>query len=101
MALQHNELKRGDKVLLSGPRLGTIMDNRKGICRCVKIQERDGVFGDMGSVYVWEILAKLPADTDLATVRHIVDSQTLVLSKAHLKKQRAIEGTLIKLRHQS
>lgn len=101
--MTHNELKKGDKVLCRGGRLGTIMDNRKGICRCVKIQERDGWFGDMGDVYVWEIQARLAPETDLATVTelHSAGMDMIELSPAHAKKQKAIEGALIKLRHQS
>ncbi len=100
--MTHNDLRKNDKVLLSGGRLGTIMDNRKGICRCVKIQERDGYYGDMSDVYVWEIVAKLPDDTDLATVKALGDGvEFLDLAPAHAKKQKAIEGTLIKLWHQS
>jgi hypothetical protein len=97
----HNDLKKGDKVLLTGGRLATVMDNRKGICRCIHVQERDGWYGDMGDVYAWEILAKLPADTDLATVQVITDSEVIELSKAHAKKQKAIEGINVRLRHQS
>jgi hypothetical protein len=58
---EHNELKKGTRVRMpglfgEGPRIGTLMDNQRGITRLVKIEESNGHWPDMGSVYVDEIL---------------------------------------------
>tara|TARA_R100001460_G_scaffold3051_2_gene9379 strand:+ start:53 stop:331 length:279 start_codon:yes stop_codon:yes gene_type:complete len=60
--MTHNELRKGMRVQLTPiptisnlPRFATVMDNMKGITRMVHIEENNGYFGDMGSVYVNEI----------------------------------------------
>ena len=60
--MTHNDLRKGMRVQLTPipmisnrPRFATIMDNMKGITRMVHIEEKDGYFADMGSVYVNEI----------------------------------------------
>ena len=82
--MTHNELKKGMRVQLTPlpiispmPRCGIIMDNTKGITRMVKIQEKNGYFRDIGSVYVNEILYYLD-DTNLF--------EPVEVSKAHQKK---------------
>ena len=82
--MTHNELRKGMRVQLtpiptlsSQPRLATIMDNIKGITRMVHIEEQNGYFGDMGSVYVNEIEYVLFPD-DMP--------EKLEVSKAHQKK---------------
>ena len=82
--MTHNELKKGMRVQLTPiptisnqPRFATIMDNTKGITRMVHIEEQNGYFGDMGSVYVSEIEYVLFPD-DMP--------EKLEISKAHQKK---------------
>ena len=82
--MTHNELRKGMRVQLtpiptisSQPRFATIMDNIKGITRIVHIEEKNGYFGDMGSVYVSEIKYVLFPD-DMP--------EKLEVSKAHQKK---------------
>lgn len=82
--MTHNELKKGMRVQLTPlpiispmPRCGIIMDNTKSITRMVKIQEKNGYFRDIGSVYVNEILYYLD-DTNLF--------EPVEVSKAHEKK---------------
>mgnify|MGYP003112728026 FL=1 len=60
--MTHNELRKGMRVQLTPiptisnlPRFAIVMDNMKGITRMVHIEEKNGYFGDMGSVYVNEI----------------------------------------------
>jgi|TARA_B100000900_G_scaffold399176_1_gene401403 hypothetical protein len=60
--MTHNELRKGMRVQLTPiptisnlPRFAIVMDNMKGITRMVHIEENNGYFGDMGSVYVNEI----------------------------------------------
>ena len=80
----HNELRKGMRVQLTPiptisnlPRFATIMDNMKGITRMVHIEEKNGYFGDMGSVYVSEIKYVLFPD-DMP--------EELEISEAHQKK---------------
>ena len=90
--MTHNDLRKGDKVWLRGGRFATMCDSRRGIHRRVKVVERDGWHGDMGDVYVWDIVAKLPADTDLETAKQFDsgDLEFLTLTPAHEKKRRTI-----------
>jgi len=60
--MTHNDIKKGMRVQLTSipmisnaPRTATIMDNMKSITRMVHIDEKNGYFADMGSVYVNEI----------------------------------------------
>ncbi len=62
----HNDLKKGMKVemtpiegISSSMRTGTVMDNMKVITRMVKIDEANGYYPDIGSVYVSDILYAL------------------------------------------
>ena len=82
--MTHNELRKGMRVQLTPipiisnrPRFATIMDNMKGITRMVHIEEKDGYFADMGSVYVSEIKYVLFPD-DMP--------EPVEVSKAHQKK---------------
>ncbi len=82
--MTHNELRKGMRVQLtpiptisSQPRFATIMDNIKGITRMVHIEEKNGYFGDIGSVYVSEIKYVLFPD-DMP--------EELEISEAHQKK---------------
>ncbi len=82
--MTHNDLRKGMKVQLTPiptisnlPRLATVMDNMKGITRMVHIEEKNGYFGDMGSVYVSEIKYVLFPD-DMP--------EELEISEAHQKK---------------
>lgn len=62
---QYNDLKKGDRVVMlpingisDNTRTGVIMENKRGgITRMVKIDETHGYFGDIGSVYLDEIVA--------------------------------------------
>jgi len=56
----HNELKKGTKVkgpglFGQGPREAEIVDNKKGVTRCIKVEETNGHFGDIGDTYIDEI----------------------------------------------
>jgi len=82
--MTHNELRKGMRVQLTPiptisnlPRFATVMDNMKGITRMVHIEEKNGYFGDMGSVYVSEIKYVLFPD-DMP--------EELEISEAHQKK---------------
>ena len=82
--MTHNELRKGMRVQLTPiptisnlPRLATVMDNMKGITRMVHIEEKNGYFGDIGSVYVSEIKYVLFPD-DMP--------EELEISEAHQKK---------------
>ena len=82
--MTHNDLRKGMRVQLtpiptisSQPRFATIMDNIKGITRMVHIEEKNGYFGDIGSVYVSEIKYVLFPD-DMP--------EELEISEAHQKK---------------
>tara|TARA_R100001594_G_scaffold114715_2_gene149521 strand:+ start:3107 stop:3385 length:279 start_codon:yes stop_codon:yes gene_type:complete len=82
--MKHNDLRKGMRVQLTPiptisnlPRFATIMDNMKGITRMVHIEEKNGYFGDMGSVYVSEIKYVLYPD-DMP--------EELEISEAHQKK---------------
>ena len=82
--MTHNELRKGMRVQLTPiptisnlPRFATVMDNMKGITRMVHIEEKNGYFPDMGSVYVSEIKYVLFPD-DMP--------EELKISEAHQKK---------------
>ena len=82
--MTHNDLRKGMRVQLTPiptisnlPRFATVMDNMKGITRMVHIEEKNGYFGDMGSVYVSEIQYVLYPD-DMP--------EELEVSEAHQKK---------------
>ena len=82
--MTHNDLRKGMRVQLTPihlisnlPRFATIMDNKKGITRMVHIEEKNGYFGDMGSVYVNEIEYVL-YDNDMP--------EPVDVSEAHQKK---------------
>tara|TARA_R110001592_G_C12999170_1_gene735736 strand:+ start:412 stop:690 length:279 start_codon:yes stop_codon:yes gene_type:complete len=82
--MTHNDLKKGMKVqltsvpMISGAyRRATIMDNLKGITRMVRVEEENGYFPDIGSVYVNEILFAL-YDNDMP--------EPIDVSEAHQKK---------------
>ena len=82
--MTHNDIKKGMRVQLTpipmisnAPRTATIMDNMKGITRMVHIDEKNGYFADMGSVYVSEIQFVL-YDNDMP--------EPIDVSEAHQKK---------------
>ncbi len=80
--MTHNELKKGMRVMMPGlfqrgPRFGVMMDNLKGVTRLVHIEESNGHYPDMGSVYVWDI-------HEVETVDGWV---TIDVSPGHAKKQ--------------
>jgi len=66
-------LNKGDQVIIHGLpgisakcRTGVLMENKRGgITRMVKIDEKDGYFGDIGSVYIDEIIAVVRGNTIL------------------------------------
>ena len=82
--MTHNDLKKGTKVQMTpingisgAMRTGTLMDSMKGVIRMVKIDEANGYYPDIGSVYVSEILYAL-YDNDMP--------ETIYVSEAHQKK---------------
>ena len=82
--MTHNDIKKGMRVQLTPipmishePRTAKVMDNMKGITRMVHIEEKNGYFADMGSVYVDEIEYVL-YDNDMP--------EPVELSEAHQKK---------------
>ena len=85
--LRHNDLKKGDRVrgpglFGQGQRYGKMMDNMKGMTRLVHIEESNGHYPDMGSVYVNEIL-EVERDGEWLPVE---------LSPAHAKKMAAVQS---------
>lgn len=85
MPLTHNDLRKGERVRMPGlfglgPRYGTMADNLKGVTRMVAVEESNGHFPDIGSVYVDEILA-VERDGEWVAV---------TMSPAHAKKRNAI-----------
>jgi hypothetical protein len=92
--MEHNMLKKGTRVLLSGGRRGTIMDNRKGIRRCVKIEERDGWYGDMGDVYVDEITWFWTSEEEHEVNPDLPHLREVTVSKAHAKQMGKIRQQL-------
>ena len=80
----HNDLKKGMRVQMTpingisgAMRTGTLMDSMKGVTRMVKIDEANGYYPDIGSVYVSEILYAL-YDNDMPEIIYV--------SEAHQKK---------------
>ncbi len=47
-----NDMKKGTQIVMLSGELGTIMDNRKGM---IRVAEVEGVFTDMGSIYIDDI----------------------------------------------
>ena len=93
MMVTSNDLKKGIKVVMtpvslisSAPRTGVLMDNMKGVTRLVHIEEKNGYFPDMGSVYVDEIVGYLNKETD--------KWEKVELSDAHAKKMTKIRVSL-------
>ena len=89
--MTHNDLKKGTRVQLTpiygisnAYRTGVVIDNAKGITRMVHIDEANGYFPDMGSVYISEILYVLYPD-DMP--------EPISISEAHQKKL----NTLLKI----
>jgi|TARA_R110000803_G_scaffold33254_2_gene72892 hypothetical protein len=88
--MTHNDLKKGTKVQLTSVpmisnayRTGTLMDSMKGLTRMVKIDEANGYFPDIGSVYVSEILYVLYPD-DIP--------EEVTISEAHQKKLKTLQA---------
>ena len=80
----HNDLKKGMRVQMtpiqgisSAMRTGTLMDSMKGVTRMVKIDEANGYYPDIGSVYVSDILYAL-YDNGM--------QESIDISEAHQKK---------------
>ncbi len=80
--MTHNELRKGTEVFLLGGRKGKLLDNKKGIIRCVQITE--GGYPEAGSVYVWEIHSAILPGSDTI--------QPVALSSAHAKKRKVIQA---------
>ena len=51
-----NDIKKGAKLVLTGHRTATMMDNKKGIIRMVETDAVNGWYNEIGSVYVNEIV---------------------------------------------
>lgn len=86
--MQHNELRKDDRVRMTGlfgqgPRFGKVMDNKKGITRLIHIEESNGHYPDMGSVYVDEI-------THIETPNS--EWEFISMSAAHAKKMQKVRG---------
>ena len=47
-----NDMKKGTQIVMLSGELGTIMDNRKGM---IRVAEVEGVFTEMGSIYIDDI----------------------------------------------
>jgi len=82
--MTHNDLKKGRRVQMTpiqgisdAYRTGTLMDSMKGITRMVRIDEANGYYPDIGSVYVSDILYVL-YNNDMPEVVEV--------SEAHQKK---------------
>ena len=62
-----NQLKKGDRILMSSGWYGTIMDNLKGNTRMVDVE---GFYRETGSVYSHDILFKIQEDGTQLKVEH-------------------------------
>lgn len=51
-----NDIKKGAKLVLTGRRTATMVDNKKGIIRMVETDAVNGWVNEIGSVYINEIL---------------------------------------------
>lgn len=51
-----NDIKKGAKLVLTGRRTATMVDNKKGIIRMVETDAVNGWVNEIGSVYIHEIL---------------------------------------------
>lgn len=47
-----NDIKRGMRVEFRDGRMGTMMDNKRGNIRCIKV---DGPFREMGDCYMYDV----------------------------------------------
>ena len=101
----HNDLKKGIRVVMTPfrlisdmPRTGVLMDNMKGITRLIHIDETQGYYPDMGSVYIDEILAYIPKGreiTDLSDIDELFAKLKVCrMSDAHTKKMKRIRELL-------
>lgn len=43
------------RMISREPRHGTVVDGKKGTIRCIKVDDRDGYYPDMGDTYIDEI----------------------------------------------
>lgn len=59
-SVKTNDLKKGMWVLLAIGWLAQIADNKKGNIRMATVY---GLYTEMGSIYAWDIVAKLADDT--------------------------------------
>lgn len=50
-----NDIKKGAKLVLTGGRHATMVDNKKGIIRMVETDDTNGWVAEIGSVYINEI----------------------------------------------
>jgi hypothetical protein len=66
------DLKKNDRIKLTEipyiseqPRYGKVLERPKGMRVYIEVEEQDGYFGDVGSVYIWEVLSRVnPDDTE-------------------------------------
>lgn len=55
MTVYANDLKKGDRVVLTGNREAIVQDNKKGIIRCMEVLGKYGWFHETGDTYADEI----------------------------------------------
>lgn len=74
-----NDVKKGARLVMSGGRTGEMFDNKKGITRMVKIDEANGYFPDIGSIYVDEIISadNVPVELSAANKKRMANVRSM------------------------
>jgi hypothetical protein len=74
-----NDVKKGARLVMSGGRTGEMFDNKKGIIRMVKIDEANGYFPDIGSIYADEIISadNVPVELSAANKKRMANVRSM------------------------
>lgn len=70
--IKTNDIKKGDRLQLTNGWYATMMDNKKGNTRMANVE---GVFNEMGSIYVWDIHVVKPEGTNEWLPVELTESQ--------------------------
>jgi hypothetical protein len=66
-----NDLRKGDRIVLTNGWMATIEDNRKGNIRMATVE---GFVTEMGSIYIWDIRGRVATDNDpKPNVQYLID----------------------------
>ncbi len=74
-----NDVKKGARLVMSGGRTGEMFDNKKGITRMVKIDAVNGFYGDIGSIYVDDIISadNVPVELSPANAKKLAGIRSM------------------------